>query len=71
MTSVPSTPTAFSSARITATGPPQTQPSALNEEWTIMTIPSFTSKPTQTRRQACSVTGSFMAPLSVAGSLPC
>ncbi len=32
MTSVPSAPSARSNARITATGPPQTQPRALSEE---------------------------------------
>ena len=32
MTSVPSRPSAISSAKMTATGPPETQPRAFNEE---------------------------------------
>lgn len=42
ITSVPLGPNTASSARITATGPPLTQPIELSEEWTSKTMPGLT-----------------------------
>jgi hypothetical protein len=58
---VPVVPTACSNARITATGPPQTQPLALNEEWTGRTIPSSTPSARRSAARDCSVAGAVGA----------
>ena len=44
MTSVPSGPRASCRARMTATGPPHTQPMALREEWASTTMPGVTPR---------------------------
>ena len=57
MTSVPRGDTALCSADMTATAPPQTQPSALKEEWTRRTSPELRPSAFRSSKMESSVKG--------------
>ncbi len=57
ITSVPEGVSTSSSAWMTATGPPQTHPSALSEEWTSTVVPGSTPSVHRSAARLCRVRG--------------
>src|SRR4051794_21284622 len=69
MTSVPSAPTTTSSAWITATAPPKTQPSADSDEWTSRTPPGRTPTARRSRARLSDVRGTSVAAIRSASRM--